>query len=126
MQVCVPSAPHATLVVGAHAPSPVQVPQADHVPLSHVRVCVPQLPHACVGSPGHDWPPQVPHWQLPPQLCVPPDPHGCVALGAHAPSPVHAPHEDHAPLLHVRVCVPQLPQLCELGPAQLWPSQVPH
>jgi hypothetical protein len=39
------------VAAGAHAPWPVQVPNADHVPLLHVRVCVPQLPQGWVGEP---------------------------------------------------------------------------
>jgi hypothetical protein len=33
---------------------------------------------------------------------------------------------DQVPLLQVRLCVPQLPQLCVLAPLQVCPLQVPH
>ncbi len=119
-QDCVPPVPQLWLVAGVHTPSPEHVDQADHVPLllSHVRVCVPQLPQPCEAAPEHVWLPHDPHWQLPPQDCVPPVPQLWLVAGVHTPSPVHADHADHVPVLlsHVRVCVPQLPHGCEVGP----------
>jgi hypothetical protein len=107
---------------GVHAPSPVHVPHADHVPvpLSHVRVCVPQLPQGCDDGPEHVWLAHVPQWQLPPHDCIPPDPQDWLGFGAHSPSPVHAPHADHVPVVlsQVRVCVPQLPHACDDAPVQ--------
>jgi hypothetical protein len=40
-------------------------------------------------------------------------------VGAHTPSPEHADHADHVPLLQVRVCVPQLPHGCEVAPVHV-------
>jgi hypothetical protein len=44
-------------------------------------------------------------------------------VGAHTPSPEHADHADHAPLLQVRVWLPQLPHGCEVGPVQVHAPQ---
>lgn len=43
-----------------------------------------------------------------------------VTDGVHAPSSEHPDQADQVPVLpsQVRVCVPQLPQLCDEGPAQ--------
>jgi hypothetical protein len=87
----------------------------------HVLVLVPQLPHAAVAAPAHE---HEPHWQLPPQDCVPWSPHACEALGAHAPSSLQADQSLQPALVHVRVCVPQLPQACVVEPGQAW--QAPH
>jgi hypothetical protein len=113
---------------GPHAPSPVQAPQAPHVPLLHVRVSVPQLPHGCEEAPAQVCPVQLPHWQLAVHVCVPPVPHPCVAFGAHTPSPPHVDQLLHSPASpsHVRVSVPQLPHACEAAPAQICPVQSPH
>jgi hypothetical protein len=112
---------------GVHTPSPEHADHADQVPLalSQVRVCVPHLPHACEAEPVHVWFPHAPHVQLPPHDWVPPLPQLCVALGAHAPSPVHADQADQVPALwsHVRVWVPQLPHACDADPLQDW---LPH
>jgi hypothetical protein len=104
----------------AQTPSPVHADQVDHCPVaeSHVRVCVPQLPHACEAGPLHVWLVHCPHWQLPPHDCVPPLAQDCVELGAQTPAFVQADHWDHVPVAssHVRVCVPQLPHDCVVGP----------
>jgi hypothetical protein len=42
-----------------------------------------------------------------------------VAFGAHGPEFMHADQADQVPSVHVRVCVPQLTQLCVDGPAQV-------
>jgi hypothetical protein len=53
LHFCVPLPSHACVVLGAQAPLPVQVDQADQAPSLHVLVCVPQLPHACDEGPLH-------------------------------------------------------------------------
>jgi len=52
----------------------------------------------------------------------------CVAFGAHTPWPEQVDHAENVPveLSHVRVCVPQLPQLREVAPSQLLPPQLPQ
>jgi hypothetical protein len=85
----------------------------------HERVVVPQLPHAVVSTcPAVHSETQPPHWQLLSHVWVEPVPQACVCPGPHEPSPVQLPHDDHVPLSQVRVCVPQLPQLCVDGPVQ--------
>jgi hypothetical protein len=51
--VRVPLTPQASLVFGAHAPSPLQSPQSDQVPFTHSLERVPQLPHASSAGPEH-------------------------------------------------------------------------
>jgi hypothetical protein len=126
VQACVPPVPQACTVSGAQTPSPLHVPHADHAPLLHVRDCVPQLPQGCVVGPSHVWPVQRSHWQVSAHVCVPPVPHARVAAGVQRPSFRQVPHADHVPLLHVRVCVPQLPHPWEAGPTQVWPLQRSH
>jgi hypothetical protein len=63
-----------------------------------------------------------PHAQLPLQVCVPPEPHACAALGAHTPSPPHAPQSDQMPFRHVRNCLPQLPHGRSPAPSQASPT----
>jgi hypothetical protein len=92
---------------------------------------VPQLPQFCrlllvfTHVPLHQVCPeghletQAPHWQFEPQVSVPPPfMQDWVAPGLHTPWPVQADHADHVPPLQVRVCVPQFPHRCELGPEQ--------
>ncbi len=50
-QVCEPLVSQVWVAAGAHTPWPVHVPNADQVPLVHVRVWVPQLPQAWVEAP---------------------------------------------------------------------------
>jgi hypothetical protein len=90
------------VAAGAHAPWPVQVPNADHVPLLHVRVWVPQLPQACVAGPTHV---QDPATQLdPPGHAFPQAPQlfGSVCLSTQAPPQLAY------PVLQVLVQVPAL------------------
>jgi hypothetical protein len=115
---------------GPQTPSPEHLDQADHIPVmeSHVRVCDPQLPQLWDEAPGHVWLLQELYWQLPPHDSVPLFPQVCVAPGEHAPSPLHADHADHVPvpLSHVRVCVPQSPQLWDAAPVHVWLVHAPH
>ena len=60
------------------------------------------------------------------QVWLPPVPHICAAPGAQAPWFMQAPQSDQAPLLHVRLWVPQLPQAWVGAPVQVWFPQPPH
>jgi hypothetical protein len=101
----------------------VHVDQFDHVPLLQVRLWVPvlQFPQGCEAAPTHE---QLPHVQLEVQVSVPSVPHDWVAFGAQTPSPEQADHALHVPALHVRVCVPQLPQGWLSAPTHV--THVPH
>jgi hypothetical protein len=112
----VPPVPQASVVVGAHTPSPAQVDHVDHVPLLHVRVWLPQLPHAWLAGPMHVCPVQASHWQLALHVCVPPVPQVWVVVVAQRPWPPQVDQSDHVPLLHVRVWLPQLPHVWLDGP----------
>ena len=50
-QVWVPLVSQGWVAAGAQTPVPLQVPQADHVPLLQVRVWLPQLPQGSVFEP---------------------------------------------------------------------------
>lgn len=96
---------------------PTQLENPDQLPLLHVRVWVPVQPQVWLVGPLQE---QVPQWQSLPQVWEPPAvPQAWVAPGAHAPSPVHADHTDHIPVLpsQVCVCIPQLPHDWLAGPA---------
>jgi len=66
------------------------------------------------------------HWQELLQVCLPPLPHAWPSFGLHSPCIPQPDQADHTPLLHVRVCVPHLSQLCVFEPLQVWPVQLPH
>jgi hypothetical protein len=126
VQVCAPPEPQAWVALGAQAPWFTQAPQFDQAPLLHVRAWVPQLPQAWVDGPVQVWFPHGSHWQEAPQDCMPPLPHTCIAPGAQVPSLAQPDQVDQTPLSQVRDWVPQLPQLWVVGPAQVWPPQIPH
>jgi hypothetical protein len=111
---------------GAHAPWPVQVDQVDQTPLLQVREWVPQLPQASTASPVQLCPVQEFHLQELLQVCLPFVPHAWLSFGLHSPWFMQADQADQTPLLQVRVCEPQLPQLCEVTPVQVCPVQFPH
>jgi hypothetical protein len=58
------------------------------------------------------------HWQFPPHDWVPPLPQAWIVLTEHTPSPAHADHADHIPVVlsQVRICVPHLPHACAAAP----------
>jgi hypothetical protein len=84
------------------------------------------LPHGCVELPVQVWPTHEFQEQLALQVRVPPDPHASVAFGVQTPSPPHADHSDHVPLLHERVRAPQLPHGSDDAPVHVWPVHAPH
>jgi hypothetical protein len=113
------------LEMGMHA-GPAHVVQVDQVPSVQVRDWLPvpdQQLHDCELGPTQS---QGSHWQVGLHVCEPSWPQTCVAFGEQTPSPVQPDHPDHVPLLHVRVCVPQLPHACVSGPAQVCPRHVPQ
>jgi hypothetical protein len=59
-------------------------------------------------------------------VCVPPVPHAWLAAGVQTPCPAQVDHADHVPLLHVRLCVPQLPHACVDAPVHVWPVHGSH
>jgi hypothetical protein len=67
-----------------------------------------ELPHA----------PQL-HVLLHVSVPAPPEPHDCVAPAAHWPWPLQVDQADHVPPLHVRVWVPQFPQVCDDAPVHV-------
>jgi hypothetical protein len=119
LQVWVPPSPQACVAPLVQTPSPVQADQPDHVPFSHVRARVPQLPQASLAGPAQVCPVQRPHWHAAAQAWVPPVPHAWVLSSVQTPSPAHADQADHVPPSQVRVCVPQFPQACVVGPWQV-------
>jgi hypothetical protein len=117
---CEPSTPQLCEVDGTQPPE--QVDHADHVPLRHVCVCwpSPQL-HGWDDVPTHV---HASHWQLPLHVCEPSAPQLCEVDGVQTPSPVQFDQALQLPVVHVRVCDPQLPHDCVSGPMQL--LHVPH
>lgn len=85
---------------------------APHECGSLADVQVPASPHA-ISPLGQV---QAPHWHEASHVCEPPPVHACVAPAAQVPSPPQAVHDDQAPFMHVRVCVPHLPHACVAGP----------
>jgi len=59
---------------------------------------------------------QAPHWHEASHVCEPPPAHAWVAPAEQIPSPPQALHADQLPFIHVRACIPHLPQLCVEGP----------
>jgi hypothetical protein len=129
-QVWVPLVSQVWVAAGAQAPWPVQVPQADQLPLLQVRVCVPQLPQACEVGPVHV---QDPATQLePPGQALPHAPQlarsdcSLTQVLPQSENPalqLHAPHWQ----LAEQVSVPLVSQACvALGAQAPWPAQVPQ
>ena len=115
---------HDSVAPGLQTPSPVQGPKAEYWPVVplHVRVRVPQLPQPSLEGPSQVWPVHAgSQRQLLPQVCVPSMPQLRVMVGVHSPSRRQADQADHWPVSvsHVRVWLPQLPQIWVVGPAQL-------
>jgi hypothetical protein len=126
LHVCVPPITHGCVAPGTQDPWFMHGPQSDQVPLLQTRDCVPQLPQAWVAGPVQVWAVHRLHWHAPLQVWEPPMPQACVAPGAQAPWFMHAPQSDQVPLLHVRDCVPQLPQAWVMAPLQVCPPHDPH
>jgi hypothetical protein len=109
---------------------PMHGPHAESTPLLQVRVCVPVQLQDCDSEAAPQFcPMHEPHWQVAgSHVAVPPLPHDVIEFGAQAPWLPQADHEDHSPVepSQVRVCVPQLPQLCEPAPAHTWFPQELH
>jgi hypothetical protein len=67
---------------------------------------------------------QVSHWQVALHVCEPSTPQACDVAEMQTPSPEHADHAVHVPLLQLRDWVPQLPHAWDKGPGHV--RQVPH
>jgi hypothetical protein len=101
--------------------------------VSQVRVCVPQLPQVCEDAPVHMMltPVHAPHEHVDAlHICVPLlfAPHIWVDVPPQTPWFMHADQALNSPVfvLHVRICIPQLPHACAVAPVQVWPVHAPY